>query len=516
MTSEELPSDHEIIPSLADDLPVGLWVARAPHGEFVYANRMFAEIMGQPGRDDVQVGGYSEPYGICTRDGKPYPESRLPFVRALEERRVVVVDDLMIVRPDRSRVDVRAFARPVANAAGAITHVVIAFIDITREVAAERARVDSEQRLHRAQRLEAIGTLAGGIAHDFNNLIFGIKLIANDLAAHEADEERRASLQLIDDITERSAMLTRSLLGFARRGKHRAMPVALDDTIQAMRELLARTLVGVAVEFELAAEGRGTVIGDQSQLEQVVMNLVVNARDAVHDTSGGRVLVRTYSAEGQVVLEVADNGPGIPHELRERVFEPYFTTKLQGAERGTGLGLATVFGIVESHGGAIEIASGLDGRGTTMRVQLPAHDRASAAVPAPRSRATPAGDGGVVLVVDDDAIVRRAVTVALSNLGYTPIEAGGGNEAIAIYRARQPEVRAVVLDMVMPAMSGRATYAALRELDPGVCVLLMSGHAMNEDAQGLIDLGVRGFLSKPFSLEALARALAGVLTPAAP
>src|SRR5688500_9608126 len=134
--------------------------------------------MGMAPRDDVAVGAYSEPYGICTRDGKPYPEDRLPFVRALNERRIVVVDDLSIHRHDGTRVDVRAFARPVLGAGGDISHVVIAFFDISREVEAERAQAESEQRLVQAQRMEAIGTLAGGIAHDFNNLILGVKLLA--------------------------------------------------------------------------------------------------------------------------------------------------------------------------------------------------------------------------------------------------------------------------------------------------------------------------------------------------
>src|SRR5690606_37382730 len=152
----------EIIHALADDLPVGLWVARAPGGELVYANRRFAEIMGQVGRDDAAVGSYAEPYGILTRDGRPYPEDKMPFVRALEERQVVVADDIMIRRPDRTCVHVRAYANPVMKD-GVITHVVICFFDISREVEAEQARAESERRLHRAQRLEAIGTLAGGI-----------------------------------------------------------------------------------------------------------------------------------------------------------------------------------------------------------------------------------------------------------------------------------------------------------------------------------------------------------------
>jgi PAS domain S-box-containing protein len=507
-STERVPSDHDIIHSIGDDLPVGIWVARAPDGAFVYANRTFAEIMGQVGRDDAKVGTYSEPYGICTRDGKPYPEERMPFVRALQERRVVVVDDLTIRRPDGTCVHVRAFARPVSDERGMITHVVIAFFDVTREVDAEFAKAESERRLHRGQRLEAIGTLAGGVAHDFNNLIFGVKLLAAELGVHESDPQRRSSLALIDDITERAAMLTRSLLGFARRGKHRAAPVALDDLLQGMGELLRRTLSGVTVTFETAAANRGTVIGDRAQLEQVVMNLAVNAAEAIADTGrGGRLVIRTRTARDAIVLEVADDGPGIPAELRDRVFEPYFSTKTP--ERGTGLGLATVFGIVENHGGSIEIGPGLDGRGTTMRVRLPA-SRFAALPPEPVvTRDVPPGSG-TVLVVDDDALVRRAVASALRSLGYDTVEADGGAAAIHLHRERR-DLRAVVLDMVMPGMNGRATLAAMRSVDPEIPVLLMSGHTINEEIQAVLDEGASAFLSKPYSVEALARSLADAI-----
>ncbi len=507
-----VPSDHEIIHALADDLPVGLWVARAPGGELVYTNRRFAEIMGQGGRSDQAVGAYSEPYGILMRDGRPYPEDRMPFVRALEERRVVMVDDIMIRRPDRSVVHVRAFANPVMRG-DTITHVVICFFDISREIEAERAKVESEKRLHRAQRLEAIGTLAGGIAHDFNNLIFGIKLLAAELAAGESDPQRRAALRMIDDVTERSAMLTRSLLGFAGRGKHRAMPVALNDIVAAMRDMLTRTLTGVQITFELEAPDRGTVIGDQSQLEQVVMNLVVNARDALEE-SGSRVEVRTRRDGDNVVLEVSDDGPGIPSELRERVFEPYFTTKNSGSQRGTGLGLATVFGIVESHKGSIEVTNGLGGAGVSLRVTLPAAKKAAEEVRVVQE--TPIEPGtGTILVVDDDVMVRRAVSMTLRGLGYSTFEASSGAEAVELYREHHAVIRAVVLDVVMPGMSGKATYTAMRAVDPDVAVLLMSGYTKNEDVQALLEQGARGFVMKPYSVEVLARSLADALSPRA-
>ncbi len=506
-----VPSDHDIILSLGEELPVGIWVARAPSGQFVYANRTFTNIMGLAPIEVQKAGDFSRPYGIYTRTGELYPENRLPFVRALEEKQVVIVDDITIHRPDGTRVDVRATGRPIGDP---ITHVIVAFFDVTREVNAERARAESESRLHRAQRLEAIGNLAGGIAHDFNNLIFGIKLVAADLAASEEDPKRRAALLLIDDITERSATLTRSLLGFARRGKHRAMPVALNDVVSAMTELLSRTLSGVDLVFELEAGSRGSVVGDQSQLEQVIMNLVVNARDAVRGS--GRVVVRTGedhlpgTAMPCVKLEVADDGEGIPAELRDRVFEPYFTTKTKGPQRGTGLGLATVFGIVESHHGAIEVDTGLDGRGTTLRVFLPMAPTAAKPVDVKPISAQHVGSG-TILIVDDDPVVRGALASAVEMLGYEPLVAASGAEAIQHVTARPGEIRAALLDMIMPVMGGKATYLALRALDPKLRVLLMSGYTLNEEVQEILELGVEGFLSKPFSPETLATALAQVI-----
>lgn len=532
MSNADVPSEQDIINALADDLPVAVWVARSPAGQEVYTNREFADIMGQH-LAHVEVGGYSEPYGILTYEGKPYPEAQMPFVRALVEKRKVVADDIMIRRPDGSIRYVRAFARPVEKD-DAISHIIIAFIDITREVEAEKAKAETEARLARSQRLEAIGTLAGGIAHDFNNLIFGIKLLAAELAATEKDPKRLASLRIIDDVTERSAVLTRSLLGFARRGKHRAMPVALNDVVQAMRELLTRTMTAIDITFELDAALRGTIIGDVSQIEQVVMNLVVNARDAVKDRNG-RVVVRTRSvpdrggsaaggasaaggppATRSVVLEVSDDGPGIPLEIRDRVFEPYFTTKIHGSQRGTGLGLATVFGIVEAHGGTVEIAEGLEGRGTTLRAFFPAAEVEVPEAPSPDTGAPGfiTMGTGTILVVDDDHLVRRAVSSTLKNAGYLVFEAASGTEAIALYREHHPIIRGVVLDMIMPGLNGVATFHELRQINATVNVLLMSGFAMNEDVQTLIDAGARGFVAKPYSPDGLSRALATALAQA--
>jgi two-component system cell cycle sensor histidine kinase/response regulator CckA len=506
----EVPSDHDILLALGEDLPVGIWVARVPDGELVYANRTCTEIMGITARYDARLGGFAEPHNLYTRDGAPYPHGKMPFVRALTERRVVIADDLMVRRSDGRQLDVRAIARPVGNP---MTHVVVTFLDVSREVAAERARADSEQRLRRAQRLEAIGSLASGIAHDFNNLIFSIKLIAAEVAAGEPEGKRRAAMDLIDDITERSAALTRALLGFVRRGKQRTMPISLNDLVTAMTELLGRTLPGIDLAFELEAADRGNIIGDQAQLDQLIMGLVLSARDAV--PLSGRIVVRTSDRGGtgdpgsprSVVLEVMDDGAGTPAELRQQEFQAFAAARSQGATADANPALAAVFSIVDGHGGAIELGAGLDGIGTTIRVILPGAPRQ----PAGRTRVAladlPKGSG-LVLVVDDDNLVRKVVTSSLGSLGYKTLEATSGPQAIELYRERHAEIRAVVLDMVMPGMAGRETYLGLRDINRNVPVLLMSGHTLNEQVQEILDLGVRSFVTKPYSIAMLATAMA--------
>jgi two-component system cell cycle sensor histidine kinase/response regulator CckA len=525
------PSELEIVHAVADSLPVGVWVARAPSGEFVYANRCFSEIMGMAARDDVAAGGYAEPYGIFGRDGEHYPEDRMPFAQALRARATIEVDDLVIHRGDGRRVHVRAFARPIF-AGDVITHVVIAFIDITREVEAEVGRAESEARLIRSQRMESIGTLAGGIAHDFNNLLTVLKLVAAQLSAGERDAQRRGSLAIIEEITERASALTRSLLGFARRGKHRSQPMALNRVVGSLAEIIRRALGqgnGIEVQLETGAREGGWVVGDFSQIEQVIMNLVVNARDAMADLPGPRALtVRTLdvqvaapraAAHGEirpgryVCVEVIDQGRGIPVELRERIFEPYFTTKLQGPTPGTGLGLATVYGIVEGHGGAIEVEPGPDGRGTLMRVLLPAAEPAEDRdATSPAAARAPERGSGTILVVDDDPMVRASLAGALVDLGYQVIESHDGARAVEVFRERHGEISAVLLDLIMPTMGGRDCYRAMSEIDRGIPVVLMTGHAMNDEVQTLLGLGVAGFLAKPCSLDDLSVTVASVLS----
>jgi signal transduction histidine kinase/CheY-like chemotaxis protein len=504
-----------VIRSLSEDLPLGIWVARAPGGEFIYANGEFTRIMGMAPRADVEAGGYSEPYGIYNSDGKLYPEERLPFARALVERKLVMVDDLVIHRGDGQRVPVRAFARPVFDGRGAISHVVIAFFDITLEVEAKRQRAESEARLHRAARMEAVGKLAGGIAHDFNNLLTAIRSIASRLSESERDPERVVDLRTIDEVAERASALTRSLTSFAGRERRFSEAVSLHEMLGSLAEVLRRALdPSIAVELALEA-AEDYVPGDLSQLEQVVMNLAFNARDAMPE--GGRLILRTRNAAidndavlrpgRYLVVELADTGVGIDPAVRDRMFEPYVSTKRHGG----GLGLATVYGIVEEHHGAIE-ALDHPPRGTIVRVTLPL--ASGEVLRRPRQRETTRGrlatGSGTVLLVEDEQLVRVATFRALKQLGYQVIACADGDEAIEIFRDRRGDINGVVLDVAMPKMSGRQTYLALREIDPAVRVLLMAGNGSDEVTR-ILSLGAREFLPKPFELRALSQALERVL-----
>jgi two-component system, cell cycle sensor histidine kinase and response regulator CckA len=510
--------EDSVARSVMDDLPVGVWVARAPDGAFIYANRTFTEIMGMGARADVGVGEYSEPYGIKTRDGQPYPEDKLPFVRAVAAKATVIVDDIVIHRHDGRKVHIRAQARPVFDDAGEITHVVIAFIDISREVEAELGRSEVEQRVRQMQRMDSIGILAGGIAHDFNNLLAAVKMIAAALRREEDDELKLAHLEQIDQVTDSAAQLTRSLLGFARRGKHLAACLSLHDVTESVARLMRRAL-GARIDIVVDLRAKtGDVVGDFSQLEQAVMNLIVNARDAMPD--GGRIVIATrdyllleenatrYHAMKPgpcVVLEVTDGGTGVDPAIRDRIFEPYFTTK-KGVEGGTGLGLATAWGIVENHSGAIE-AVDASPRGTTIRVILPAAPAGSPRAQTPTPSREVTRGRGTVLVVDDERSVREATANTLRSVGYTVVCAEGGEAAIDLLRERT-DIDVVLLDMVMPRMDGRTTYLALRDLRPDVRVVLTTGFALNEEAQRILDLGVREFIAKPFTVEHLSQVMA--------
>jgi PAS domain S-box-containing protein len=398
--------------------------------------------------------------------------------------------------------------------------------DITaeHEHAQEIARLEGE--LRQSQKMEAIGRLAGGVAHDFNNLLTVITGFGDMLLEHtEADKEAHFAAEQMMEASQRAAELTGQLLAFSRRSVHREEIFDLNEVIRRLEPMLAR-LIGETVRIELDVLHQPMLVsGDPGLLEQVIVNLAVNARDAMG--SGGTLRIRTRIAElgadhhelaagDYVVLSIADDGCGMDADTRAKVFEPFFTTKERGC--GTGLGLSTVYGIVRQCAGSIALDSE-PGRGTTVAIHLPL---ATAGVPDATPSCVPGASGGsrgasTILVVDDDERVRTLMHRLLERAGHRVFVSGSGPEALALAASYDGDLDLVLSDVVMPGMDGTELMAALRRTRPEVRFLLMSGYA-NTPGDGRRELpSDAGFLQKPFGPEALAAKIAEMLAqPAAP
>jgi two-component system cell cycle sensor histidine kinase/response regulator CckA len=373
-----------------------------------------------------------------------------------------------------------------------------------------------EEQLRHIQKMDAVGTLAGGIAHDFNNIIQAImgftsllKARIGKAGAEEVDAIERAGL--------RASELTTQLLGFARGGKYEVRPVDLNQVVGKVVSMIRHTFDrSIEIRTELAG-GLPAVEGDAGQLEQTVLNLCINARDAM--PRGGILTLATHREEvsgeeggapegaprGEyVLLSLSDTGVGIPPENIPRIFEPFFTTKEAG--KGTGMGLAMAYGIAKNHGGYLDVRS-TPGKGSTFRVLLPASPKEIPPPPLPVKEEPVAGGTETVLFVDDEESLRVLAVEMLGRLGYRVLTAGNGFEAVQIFLERREEIAAVILDMIMPGMGGEETFHRLKEIDPAARVLLSSGYAVEGRPQTLLSAGAAGFLQKPYRVGTLAKAL---------
>jgi PAS domain S-box-containing protein len=375
----------------------------------------------------------------------------------------------------------------------------------------ERARL--EEQLRHAAKMEAIGQLAGGIAHDFNNLLTGILGYSNLLKLRsEPGSEMHDAVKTIEGAAERAAELTNKLLGFARRGKQQIVSVDLHKTIYEVVSLLSRTIdKSIRISVQLTAETAVT-LGDPGQLQQVLLNLAINARDAMPEGGDLTFSTRRFRLDDEycrthpesipgdyIAVEVADTGSGIPKEIVGRIYEPFFTTKPTG--QGTGMGLSMVYGIVKNHGGEIEVSSDV-GRGTVFRVLFPCREEYSPD-DAEEAHRHPVGGVGSILVVDDEEVVRKTASNMLQRLGYEVTPVSRGSEAVEYYRKHGSEVDLVIIDLVMPDMDGGDCLDGLLHIDPDVRVLLSTGYGLDGRVQELLDKGGRGFIQKPYQLQEL-------------
>ena len=387
----------------------------------------------------------------------------------------------------------------------AIDAIVIHARDVSERVEAEAARNRAEEQFRQAQKMEAIGRLAGGVAHDFNNLLTAITGSA-ELALHDATSgELRSDLETIREAAYKAAAITRQLLAFSRKQMTCPVVVDVNETVQGFQPLMRR-LVSPDVGIEYVLDARCSILIDPVQLEQALLNLVVNANDAM--PHGGHLTVRTFSREGDhAVIEVRDSGVGIEERIRARIFEPFFTTKAPG--QGTGLGLATVYGIVEQAGGRIEVISA-PGKGSTFRMIVPAVEGAAAVTGEHRSAAVSLAGRETILLVDDEASVRLPFARALTRLGYTVIEAKHGRDALTLLSERKGPVDLIITDLVMPEMGGAELIAQVRAARPSQPVIFVSGYSQDvARARGAAQDAP--FLQKPFTMDVMVRAVRDTL-----
>ncbi|MBU4014226.1 MAG: response regulator, partial [Proteobacteria bacterium] len=464
-------------------------------------NKIVADMLGYESVEELtKEFKFSEAYS---------PERRLELIRILEQEGTLTDFEIEVKKKDGGKIDLIISAKIYPEDG----YIEGAMIDIT-----ERKHLESQVR--QAQKMESIGTLAGGIAHDFNNLLMGIQgytsLILNDL---NPGEDHYDKLKNIEKQVKRGAELSAQLLGFARGGKYDVKPTHINKLLKKSAEMFGRTKKEITIREKYAPD-LWTVKVDRGQIEQVFLNLFINAWQAMPDA--GDIYLETsnvvFSRSNTKPLEVkpgkyvrisvTDTGIGMDEQTASRVFDPFFTTK--GVGRGTGLGLASAYGIIKNHGGMIHVYSE-KGRGSTFNIYLPAVDAKAEPILFHDEGEVKTGKEEAILLVDDEAIILDVGEEILDALGYRVFLASGGNEAIEIYKENKDKIALVILDMVMPGMGGGETYKALKSINHDIKVMLSSGYNLGGEAAEIMKQGVNDFIQKPFTMTKLSHKIRNIL-----
>jgi two-component system cell cycle sensor histidine kinase/response regulator CckA len=505
--AETLRASEERFRLIAETITQAFWIIDVKTEAMIYISPAYEAIWGRS-------------CDSLYRDSTSFLESIHPEdrVRVLEQRRVQHGEsfghDYRIVRPSGEIRWIWDRGFPVRNQSGQVFQYVGVAEDIT-----DRRLLEAQ--LRQSLKMDAVGQLAGGIAHDFNNLLTAILGFSAILAESIAESDpRRTDVEEIRRAAERAASLTRQLLAFSRKQILAVHVLRLGDVVATLTPMLER-LLREGIDLRTTFDERGLVKADPGQIEQVIVNLCVNAHDAMPD--GGRLTIQTADVMLDeafalqhpsvvpglhVMLSVSDTGYGMDAATRARVFEPFFTTKPKG--QGTGLGLATVYGIVKQSGGSIWMSSEI-AKGTTFTIYLPRTDDAEAIDERPAAEASARGGSEIILLVEDEDLVRGFVERVLTAKGYTVHAMAHPARAIEFAESWQGKIDLVFTDVVLPEMSGRAMVVRLQQRRPDVRVLYMSGY----DDQAIVHRGVldpgTSFLPKPFTVDALVQKVREVL-----
>ena len=472
-------------------------------GNVIYTSPRTEDIIGYKQKAIISNKAYSL-YGNGIEDAKE-------IMRELTAKGEIKDHEMTLIRKDDTLIDINLSASLLRNEEGEIIGTLGIFRDIT-----EKNRLEAQ--LAQAQRMEALGTLAGGIAHNFNNLLMGIQGNAS-LMLLETDtaHPNYQKLKTIEKSVQSGSRLTRQLLGYAREGKYEIKPISLNQLMKETSDTFSMTKKEIRIHQELAEDLFG-VRADQGQIEQALLNLYVNAADAM--PRGGDIFLKTINVKHKdikkkpfkakpgnyILLTMRDTGTGMDKETMKHIFEPFFTTK--GFAKGTGLGLASTYGIIKAHGGYIDVDSE-KGHGTTFYVYLPAsNQRLEKPI---KSQDQIIKGRGVILLVDDEEIVLDASVNMLKKLGYTVLKAKGGTEAVEIYEENKDTINMVLLDIIMPDMSGGQVYDKIKQINPYIKVLLSSGYNIEGQATELLERGCNGFIQKPFNMKELSRSINEIL-----
>ncbi|HWR53082.1 MAG TPA: PAS domain S-box protein [Bryobacteraceae bacterium] len=513
-TAAAAAAGQRTLQALMEYIPEGIVIAEGPEARIVTVSRYAGLMSGRLASEllDTTAKQHAEVWNIYHPDGQtPAHPEELPLARAVVSGEITTDEEWVLKRADGTAVPVHCVAAPIRDGDGQITGGLLSWRDVSQWKALE-------EKLRQTAKLESLGVLAGGIAHDFNNLLTGVlgnASLLEDMLPQQTPEWKCAVQVSI--AAQRAAKLTQQMLAYSGKGRFVIERIDISSFILETAALMQASIPKhVELRLQLADE-LPLIEADASQLQQVIMNLLINGAEAI-GPEGGRLTVitrtetideasiKTLTFQSDVTpgtyveIEVRDSGCGMDENTLARVFDPFFTTKFTGR----GLGLAAVQGIVRGHKGAIKVYSA-PGVGTTFRVLLPACERASAGIPEQcAANLQPVRGTGTVLLIDDEEVVRVTTKTALENLGYQVLLASDGREGIQLFRTARGLVSLVILDMTMPGISGEETMRQLREIKSGIPIMLSSGFSEAEARNRFGNMELAGFLQKPYSLGTLA------------